>query len=116
MRLKFILFFVFISILSCKTIKERKACYKLTSENQSLGIKSFDELKEYTGTYWVKLLDAVWILDGEVGTEDEIKHRISEKRFDILKVELIEGDSIQFVCKRVPLYVLISTNNCLNRN
>lgn len=113
MRSNLILFFIFISFFSCKTAKERKACFKLTSENKSLDIKNFDELKEYTGAYWVKLLNAVWILDGEILDENEIKNNINNKRFDILKVETFDGDSIQFVDKRVPLYVLISTNNCL---
>ncbi|WNH14354.1 hypothetical protein [Thalassobellus suaedae] len=101
---------------SCKTARERKACIKLVNENKSLGIENFDELREYTGVNWVKLLAAVWILDGEVFTEDEIKYKINEKKFDILKVQILDGDSIQFVCKRVPFYVIISTNNCLKNH
>lgn len=114
--MRLILFiFTIVLLVSCKSAKERRACFELVSNNKSLEIKNFDELKSYTGVYWVKLLGAVWILDGEVLSEDEIKARVNENKFDILKVKTIDGDSIHFSCRHVPLYVLISTNNCIKK-
>lgn len=88
---------------------------KLTSDHESLAIENFEELKAYTKVYWVKLLGATWVLDGEIISDELLKNKINNKSFDILEIKILEGYKITLSHNTSPLIILLSSNNCLNK-
>ncbi|WP_282133970.1 hypothetical protein [Seonamhaeicola maritimus] len=105
-----ILFFV----CSCKVVRERKNCVESTKDKISPGIENFQELKSYVKIKSEDIEEAVWIIDGIV-IVDSIEDFINNKKFDLLNVEVIPEEDLTWGCKRVSAYVLIASNNCLNK-
>jgi len=112
--MKFKLIFLVLIIISCKAAKERKACFELVNKNEKLDINTFNELRDYIKKDKFELSSSVWIIDGMV--VDSIESIINNKNFDLLTVDVLDGDKIDFSCRRVSAYIIISTNNCLMKS
>jgi hypothetical protein len=96
-------------------LKQKEECLNYIGERTRIDIENFEELKEYTKVDWVKLLGAVWIIDGEVKSDNIIEDMVNSQVFDVVGISVLDGTKVEFSCKVVPCYILISTNRCLNK-